>query len=248
MDGEEAKLLAQIKKRKIPQHIAIIMDGNRRYAIENNLDIWEGHKKGGSALEVIAEGTFRDLGIKYLTVYALSTKNLKRPKEEVDKLLGLFEKNFSRLINDERIHKHEIKLTFIGDISILPPKLRELFKIAEETTSKYNNYFLNFAVCYDGRKEILASVKSIAKKVKAGYLSVDSITEDVFEKHLWSGVLPRPELIIRPGGEIRLSGFLLWGASYAELYFCNTLWPNFRKIDLFKAIYNFQTRERRFGR
>ncbi|ADP77394.1 Undecaprenyl pyrophosphate synthetase [Methanothermus fervidus DSM 2088] len=244
----EWHLKRNLDKNKIPKHVAIIMDGNRRYArLIGSKDPTIGHKKGVKTLEKLLDWCI-ELGIKIVTVYAFSTENFKRPKHEVKKLMKLFEENFKRIKTDKKIHKNKIRVKAIGKLELLPKNLRKAIKEAEEATKHYKERLLNVAIGYDGRQEIVDAVKKIAKKVKEGKLSLNEINEEVVDKHLYTAEVEDPQLIIRTSGEERLSGFLLWQSSYSELYFCDSLWPEFRKVDFLRAIRSYQQRERRFGR
>lgn len=243
----EKKLLREVKKGPIPKHIALIMDGNRRFASEKGMDRLEGHLKGRDKLEEVLEWG-RELGIKILTVYAFSTENLNRSKEEVETLMKLFEQNFYSLGDDERVHQHRIRVTALGDRTLLPKYLLRAIDYAEEKTKNYDNYLFNIAIAYGSRQEIVDAIKSIARDVKDGKLAINEIDQKTVAEKLYTGNLPDPDLILRTSGEIRLSNFLLWQIAYSELYFTDIYWPGFRKIDFLRAIRSFQLRKRRFGK
>ncbi|MEM0448832.1 MAG: polyprenyl diphosphate synthase [Methanomassiliicoccales archaeon] len=243
----EKRLLKEVQEAPIPKHIAIIMDGNRRFAREFGLRPEEGHAKGKDKLEEVMEWCL-ELGIKILTVYAFSTENLKREKEEVDYLMRMFEENFYKLGDDERIHKHGIKLTVLGQRELLPPKVQEAIRYAEGKTAGYSNYFYNIAIAYGSRQEIINAVKRIAQDVKEGKLSLDDISEDTVSKYLYTADFPDPDLMLRTSGEERVSNFLLWQMAYSELYFTDVYWPGFRHVDFLRAIRSYQLRQRRFGK
>lgn len=232
---------------KMPKHVAIIMDGNRRFAkLQGNIDVLKGHELGVDTLENVLDWSI-ELGIEIITVYAFSTENFKRPQKEVEGLMRLFVVNFKRLVDHEKIHKNEVRVKVVGRTELLPDDVKEAITEAEEATKNYNNRFLNLAIGYDGRLEIIDSFKKIIKDVQEGKITVDDVDEDLVSKNLYTEGIDDPNLIIRTSGEERLSGFLLWQSSYSELYFCETLWPELRKVDFLRAIRSYQARERRFG-
>jgi tritrans,polycis-undecaprenyl-diphosphate synthase [geranylgeranyl-diphosphate specific] len=183
-----------------------------------------------------------------LTVYAFSTENLKRDIDEVESLMKLFEDNFYRLGDDERVHRHQIKVTVLGQKDLLPDNVKGAIDYAEKRTAGYSNYFYNIATAYGSRQEIIQAIKQIAQKVKDGRLDVDDIDERTFSNYLYTADFPDPDLILRTSGEERISNFLLWQLAYAELYFTDVYWPGFRKIDFLRAIRSYQLRQRRFGK
>ncbi len=232
---------------KMPKHVAIIMDGNRRYSkIQGNMDVIKGHEIGVDTLEKVLDWVI-ELGIEIITVYAFSTENFNRPQEEVEGLMDLFVKNFKRLVNHEKIHKNEVKVKVVGKTELLPDNVREAIEEAEEATAQYDKRLLNLAIGYDGRLEIVDSIKKIVEDIEDGKITKDDIDEELVNKNLYTEGLDDPNLIIRTSGEERLSGFLLWQSSYSELYFCDSLWPELRKVDFLRAIRAYQERERRFG-
>ena len=232
---------------KMPKHVAIIMDGNRRFAkLQGNIDVIKGHELGVDTLENVLDWSI-ELGIEIITVYAFSTENFKRPQKEVEGLMRLFVVNFKRLVDHEKIHKNEVRVKVVGRTELLPDDVKEAITEAEEATKNYNKRFLNLAIGYDGRLEIIDSFKKIIKDVQEGKITVDDVDEDLVSKNLYTEGIDDPNLIIRTSGEERLSGFLLWQSSYSELYFCETLWPELRKVDFLRAIRSYQARERRFG-
>jgi len=231
---------------KMPKHVAIIMDGNRRYArLQGNVDVVKGHELGADTLEKVLDWSI-ELGIEIITVYAFSTENFNRPKEEVEGLMKLFIYNFKRLVNHEKIHKNEVRVKVVGRTELLPDDVKEAIKEAEDASKHYNKRFLNLAIGYDGRLEIIDSFKKIIEQVQDGKISIDDVDEELVSKNLYTEGIDDPNLIIRTSGEERLSGFLLWQSSYSELYFCETLWPDLRKVDFLRAIRSYQARERRF--
>lgn len=233
--------------KKMPKHVAIIMDGNRRYSrMKGHIDVVKGHEAGVDILEDVLDWSI-ELGIEIITVYAFSTENFNRPQHEVDGLMDLFAKNFKKLVTDQKIHKNEVKVQVVGRTELLPDYVRESIKEAEDATAHYNKRLFNLAIGYDGRLEIIDSFKKIIEDVQAGKITIDDVDEELVSKNLYTAGLDDPNLIIRTSGEERLSGFLLWQSSYSELYFCGTLWPELRKVDFIRAIRSYQARDRRFG-
>ena len=230
----------------MPHHIAVIMDGNRRFAKEFGLTTAEGHMKGKDKLEEVLDWCM-ELDIKVLTVYAFSTENLHREPDEVESLMQMFEENFYRLGDDERVHKYGIKVSALGQRDLLPERVLKAIDYAEGKTRDYSNYYYNIALAYSSRQEIIQAIKQIAQKVKEGELEVEDINERTFSNFLYTADFPDPDLILRTSGEERISNFLLWQLAYAELYFTDVYWPGFRKIDFLRAVRSFQFRQRRFG-
>ncbi|WP_297825993.1 polyprenyl diphosphate synthase [uncultured Methanobrevibacter sp.] len=236
-----------LKPEKMPKHVAIIMDGNRRYSkLQGNIDVVKGHEIGVDTLEKVLDWSI-ELGIEIITVYAFSTENFNRPQHEVEGLMKLFLINFKRLVTHEKIHKNEVKVKVVGKLDLIPENVREAIKEAEDATAQYDKRLLNIAIGYDGRLEIIDSFKKIIKDVQDGKITIDDVDEELVSKNLYTAGVEDPNLIIRTSGEERLSGFLLWQSSYSELYFCETLWPELRKVDFIRAIRSYQERERRFG-
>ena len=236
-----------LKKENMPKHVALIMDGNRRYSrIQGNMDVIKGHEFGVDTLERVLDWSI-DLGIEIITAYAFSTENFNRPQKEVEGLMKLFVKNFKRIVNHSKIHNNEVRVKVVGKLDLLPDNVREAIEEAEKATEHYDKRLFNIAIGYDGRLEIVDSIKKIVQDVKDGKLDVEDINEDVVSKNLYTEGLDDPNLIIRTNGEERLSGFKLWQSSYSELYFCESLWPELRKVDFLRAIRSYQQRERRFG-
>jgi tritrans,polycis-undecaprenyl-diphosphate synthase [geranylgeranyl-diphosphate specific] len=245
----EKRLDSEIEKGQIPSHVGIILDGNRRWAQNHNIPIELGHAIGANVVEKLLDWC-HELKIKSITLYVLSTENLSRPKNEVEEILGLIEARLSKLLNDERIYKYHVRVKEMGKLELLPKSIQTLLQTIEEKTANFDDHYLNIAIAYGGRTEITDVVKSIAEDVERGKLAAKQITQDVIEKRLYTSHLPNPEpeLIIRTSGEERLSGFLLWQGAYSELMFIDAFWPDFRKIDLMRAIRTYQKRQRRFGR
>ncbi|MDI6819500.1 MAG: polyprenyl diphosphate synthase [Candidatus Hodarchaeaceae archaeon] len=240
----ERRLLDEVRKNKMPKHVAIILDGNRRFAREAGLEEWRGHVLGAEKLEEVL-GWCQELGIKYGTVYAFSTENFNRPSKEVEALMDLFAERFEKIATD--VHKNKVRIRVIGDLSRLPERVVAAIKKAEEATRDHDAYFLNVAIGYGGRAEIVSAVRRICERVKGGELKPEDIDEPLIGSHLYTAGEPDPDLIIRTSGEERLSGFLLWQSAYSELYFCEANWPEFTRIDFLRAIRTYQGRERRFG-
>ncbi len=232
------------EQNNYPAHIAIIMDGNRRWARQKNLDIREGHKKGAETLEKIAKYCNK-IGIKYLTVYAFSTENWKRSSEEVGALMILLQ----NYLNDfsKRANTENIKIKVLGDISVLSKGMQNSINKAIERTKKNTGLTLNIAFNYGGRAEITYALKQIAEKIKNNELSIDDISEDLISNHLYTKGQPDPDLLIRTSGELRTSNFLPWQIAYTEFYFDNKYWPDFSEEDLLKAIEIYEGRNRKFG-
>lgn len=244
----EKWLWLQIKDGPMPRHIGIIPDGNRRWARSLGLPPTEGHVFGYEKIKETLKWIW-ELGIKHTTIYAMSNENcLYRSEEERKKLFELASKGLEELMSIEEIHKHRVKVNVIGNLDLVPRELLEKIKKVEEATRNYGDYVLNIALCYGGRQEILQAVKSIARDVAQGKLRVEDINDEVFAKYLFTKDSPDVDLIIRTSGEERISNFLLWQSAYSELYFCDVYWPEFRKIDFWRAIRSYQKRERRFGR
>jgi tritrans,polycis-undecaprenyl-diphosphate synthase [geranylgeranyl-diphosphate specific] len=238
----------QIKNGEKPEHIAIILDGNRRWANEQELNPWLGHKQGAETVEKLLDWC-QMMGVKFITLYTFSMENFQRSAAEVQEIMEIAEQKFRKLLTDERIHRNRVHVKVIGRVNLLPEGLQKLIGDVEKATAGYNNQFLNFAFAYGGRAEIVDAAKTIAEKVKAGELKVEDVDEETFERFLYTSHMPKqdPDMIIRTSGEERLSGFLLWQAAYSELLFLDVYWPDFRLIDLLRAIRTFQRRKRRFG-
>ncbi|MDX1955468.1 MAG: isoprenyl transferase [Chitinophagaceae bacterium] len=238
-------LLSQIDKTRLPRHIAIIMDGNGRWAKEQGQDRLFGHFHGVESVRNIVEGC-AELGVGYLTLYAFSTENWDRPEYEVVGLMELLVTTIRKEV--ESLHKNNIKLHVIGDMSMLPEYARQELNEALQITKENTGLNLIMALSYSGRWELLNAVKSIAWQVKKDNLKIEEIDQDTLKKHLTTSAFPDPELMIRTSGEYRISNFLLYQLAYAELYFTQVRWPDFRKENLYEAIVDYQGRERRFGK
>jgi len=252
----EELLEAEILEKPLPEHVAIIMDGNRRYAEKIGVSTKEGYLYGAEITEEVIEWCF-DIGVKQLTIYAFSIENFYRTDEEKEHLFALMRKEFEKISRDERVHKRRVRVKAIGNINLLPESVNEAIKKAEHATKYYNKFRLFIAVAYSGKMEIVDSVYIIAKMVKRGLLSVEDINEETISKHLYiseiengssdssSGAKTSVDLLIRTGGEQRVSNFVPWQALGNECaaYFCAPFWPEFRRIDLLRAIRTYQERE-----
>lgn len=237
--------LDQIDLKRVPKHVAIIMDGNGRWAKKRGLLRVFGHEKGAKAVRETIEAAGKT-GVTHLTLYAFSTENWNRPKAEVDKLMNLLVSSLKKEF--KTLHENNIKLNAIGNLNELPQKAhKELLDVIEKTKNN-EKLVLTLALSYGSRDEIVKTVREIADKVKNNIISLESIDDSIINEHLYTQNLPDVDLLIRTSGEQRISNFLLWQIAYAELYFTNVLWPDFKKEDLYKAIINYQNRERRFGK
>ena len=238
-------LLQTINKDNLPKHLAIIMDGNGRWAKQKGLLRAFGHENGTKSVRVTVE-TCAKLGIENLTLYAFSTENWKRPKLEVDTLMKLL---ISSLKNEfETLQKNDIRLNCIGNIDLLPSKAKKELLAVIEKTKNNSRMTLTLALSYGSREELLNAVKIISDKVKNNIISIDTLDESIINQHLYTHNLPDVDLVIRTSGEHRISNFLLWQIAYAEFYFTDVLWPDFKEEDLYEAIISYQKRERRFGK
>ena len=244
--------MALLKKQKIsfdpnnlPNHIGIIMDGNGRWAKKRGLPRSAGHAVGVKVFKTIAFYA-RDIGIKNLTVYAFSTENWNRPKDEVDKIMQLLEEYIDEATAD--FESQKVRVRFLGDTSVFTGVLKQKMNRLERLTEKFDKLSLNIAMNYGGQQEIVTAACKIAKQVASGSISIQQVTVDNFSKYLYFSDLSSVDLIIRPSGELRLSNFLLWQSAYAEFWFSDVLWPDFKKSDLDRAIADYQKRDRRFGR
>jgi len=235
---------AQLNKEQLPNHVAIIMDGNGRWAKEHSQPRIFGHKKGVISVRSIVEGA-GEIGLKYITLYAFSTENWNRPKVEVAALMQLLVNTISKEVNG--LHKNNVRLLTIGDLDSLPSSCNKELQGAIEKTKNNTGLSLVLALSYSSKWEITKAIKNIASDVKENKLNVADIEETLIDKYMSTDTIPNPELLIRTSGEHRISNFLLWQIAYSELYFTDKLWPDFRKENLFEAILDFQRRERRFG-
>ncbi len=230
--------------QRLPRHIAVILDGNGRWAQRRGLPRTAGHKAGAETFRKIATYC-RDIGLEYLTVYAFSTENWKRPKDEVDTIMALLKRYLLEAI--DTMERDNVRLRFMGDMSVLSEELRLLVEQCNAISDRLTGCQCNICINYGGRAEIVHAAKGFAEDCAAGIIKSNGLTEESFEKYLYSAGMPSPELLIRPGGEQRLSNFLLWQCAYAEFYFTDVLWPDFSKDELHRAIAAYQSRDRRFG-
>lgn len=228
----------------LPRHIAIIMDGNGRWAKKRGMPRTAGHAAGAETFRKVATYA-KEIGLEYLTVYAFSTENWKRPQEEVDSIMNLLEKYLHEAI--DRMAKDKVKMAFFGDLSPLPPRLRELCRQTEEISKGYDGCQVNICLNYGGRDEIIRAAKTYAVQCVEGNADPNHLSEQEFCNYLFSAGVPDPDLVIRPSGEVRISNFLLWQSAYAEFYYTDVLWPDFTPAELLKAIADYQHRSRRYG-
>ena len=233
----------QIDKNRIPAHVAIIMDGNGRWAKQKGQGRSMGHQAGAETVHVIAEEAAR-LGVKFLTLYTFSTENWNRPIDEVNALMALLMES----IEEETFMKNNISFRIIGDVKKLPADVLERLNQCIQRTSVNTGMCLTLALSYSSKWEITDAIQQIAQKVKEGSIAVEEITDKTLDEHLCTNYMPDPDLLIRTGGEIRISNYLLWQCAYSEFYFCDTFWPDFKEEEFCKAIFDYQQRERRFGK
>jgi len=233
----------------MPNHIAIILDGNRRWAKRNLTLSKEGHFKGADAVENLLDWC-EEFDIKIITLYVLSAENLSRKDLELEYLFEIIGIRLEKLFNDPRIHKNQMRVKAIGRVELLPDSIKNVLKRLDDATKNYERHFLNIAIAYGGQDELIDAIKKIVGKIKDGVLKIDDINKKEIEANLYTSHLPQssPDMILRTSGEKRLSGFLLWQSAYSELVFMDVFWPGFRKIDLMRAIRTFQKRKRRIGK
>ena len=244
----ERDLFKEVITGPLPRHVAMIMDGNRRYATEVlDASFNVGHKKGEEKIEEMLDWCL-GLEIPYVTVYAFSTENFNRGPEEIDFLMDLSELALYRMADHPRIHDKKVRIRILGDIDMVPEKVRKAVEYAESKTSAYSDFNFNVAMAYGSRQEILSAVKEIARKVRSDEIDIEDISEETISDHLYTSELPDPDLILRTSGEVRISNFLLWQLAYSELYFADVYWPGFRHIDFLRAIRSYQQRVRRYGK
>ena len=244
----ENYLKNQISKSNPPVHIALNLDGKRPWAKSKFIPEWMGHFAGANIVDDLLDWCI-ELDIKIITLYALSAENLTRPQPEVDRLFEIISSKLSELLNEPKIDQYRVHVKGLGNLSLLPTEIQEKIKKIEIKTQDYDGLFFNLALAYGGRSEILEAVKNVATEVIDGSIEIDNITNEMVENHLSTSHLssPEPDLVIRTSGEERLSGFLLWQSAYSELVFLDVYWPDFRKIDLMRAIRTYQNRNRRYG-
>ena len=243
-DSKKSHQAGQVDMSRLPRHIAIIMDGNGRWAKQRGLPRTAGHKVGAEVFRKIATYC-KDLGVEYLTVYAFSTENWKRPADEVSTIMGLLKQYMLEAIDS--MERDRIRLKFFGDLSAIAPELQEMVERTNAISAQIDGFQANICLNYGGRDELLRAARAFAADCADGKCRPEELTEDAFGNYLFSAGIPDPELIIRPSGEVRLSNFLLWQCAYSEFYFCDTLWPDFNEKTLDAAIIDYQKRDRRFG-
>ena len=242
------RLETRIKNEELPNHVSIIMDGNRRFAWSQSLERDVGHLRGKEKLKEVMEWVL-NLKIKYLTVYALSTENINaRESEELESLYDLYEIGLNEIAEDPLIHSKNVKVQAVGRIDELPEKVKKAIKNAEERTSSYSDYIFTVCLAYGGREEIVDAVKDVAKDYADGKIELDMINSEEISNRLYSAEIPDPDLVIRTSGEERISNFLLWQIAYSELYFTDVHWPSFSRNDLYEAIESYQYRRRKYGK
>ncbi len=243
----EAKILREVLEHPLQvNHLAIIMDGNRRFAWRSNLATGLGHRIGKQKLEHVLDWVL-ELNIPWFTVYALSTENLNRPAEELDVLFDLYVEGLRDIADDERIHENKVRVNIIGRRELLPERVNEAIDYAESKTVDYDQFVFTVCLAYGSREEMISAIQSIAKDFASGDISLDAINQQAVSDRLYTADMPDPDLVIRTSGEERISNFLLWQMAYAELYFTDVFWPSFSKKDLLKAIRTYQERGRRYG-
>jgi len=243
--NDDSAIAAGLDPTRLPYHVAIIMDGNGRWAKKRMLNRVRGHEKGAEAVR-IAVRTSRELGIAALTLYAFSTENWQRPKTEINALMTLL-KRFLKSEKKEML-EHNIRLNAIGEIERLPGSVREILQEIMQVTKNNSGLLLNLALSYGGRSEIVRMVQQLSESAAAGKIRPESIDEETVSAHLYTRDIPDPDLLIRTGGEMRISNFLLWQIAYAELHITNTLWPDFNRAEYVKILKDYQGRDRRFGK
>ena len=233
----------KLDMNRIPQHIAIIRDGNGRWAMERGKERTYGHQAGVEAVRRITTEC-SNLGVKFLTLYTFSTENWSRPSDEVAALMGLVLVS----LEDEIFMKHNVRFRVVGDIQRLPEVVQQKLHETEEHTAKNDSMTMVVALSYSSRLELVRTMQQIASEVKDGKMAIDDIDEKAIDSRLWTNFMPDPDLLIRTGGELRVSNYLLWQIAYSELYFCDTYWPDFDEAELHKAILSYQSRQRRYGK
>lgn len=241
------RLLEEIKRYPLPKHVALIMDGNRRFAKELGLSWEAGHIFGREKLEEVLDWCF-DLGIKVLTIYAFSTENFTRSEKEVKTLMDLLKNELEKVKEDSRVHQNKVRVQILGHLSSLPKDIQQSAKTIMAMTKSYKNYYLNIALAYGGREEIIHAMQRMGADIKKGKLKIADISTDTVSSYLYTRGLPDPDLILRTSGEERISNFLLWQLAYSELYFSDVYWPALQKRDFLQAIRTYQQRKRRFGK
>ena len=232
-------------KNEVPKHVGVILDGNRGFAKKLMLKPWKGHEWGAKKVEKLMDWA-GEIGIKELTLYSFSMQNMNRPKEEFEYLMKVFRSEFTRLGNDPRLEKEDIKINFIGRIHLFPKDVYEKMRELMDRTKNHKSFIINFAMAYGGREEVVDAVMKLSQDVKSGKLSAEEINEEIFQDYLYTP--DEPDLIIRTGGDHRTSNFLIWQSNYSEWFFLEKCWPEFEKEDLVEVVDQYVNRERRFGK
>ena len=241
-------LSRKVRRHPLPTHVAIVMDGNRRFALSSGLRNDQGHRMGKEKVRQVMRWC-RDIGIKYLTVYALSIENLaSRSAEELDTLFDLYESGFLELCDDREIHRDRVRCKAVGQIRLLPTRVITAIDAAEKATKDYDDLVFTVCLAYGARQELVDAIKGILSDHRDGKIDLDSVCEDLVSQYLYTHDMPDPDLVIRTSGEERVSNFLLWQMAYAELFFIDVYWPAFRKRDFLRAVRTYQGRQRRYGR
>ena len=241
-------LSRQVRRDLLPTHVAIVMDGNRRFALSSGLRNEQGHRMGKEKVRQVMRWC-RDVGIKYLTVYALSLENLRsRSPGELDTLFDLYESGFLELCDDREIHRDRVRCKAVGQIRLLPARVISAIDAAEKATKDYDSLVFTVCLAYGARQELVDAIKGILSDHRDGKIDLDSVSEDLVSQYLYTNDIPDPDLVIRTSGEERVSNFLLWQMAYAELFFIDVHWPAFRKRDFLRAVRTYQGRKRRYGR
>jgi tritrans,polycis-undecaprenyl-diphosphate synthase [geranylgeranyl-diphosphate specific] len=243
----DVKLLEEVQRHPMPRHIAIIMDGNRRFAKELGLSWEAGHVFGKEKIEEVMDWCF-DLKIRVLTVYAFSTENFRRSEKEVKTLMTLLKEELDLAKEDSRIHKNKVCIRILGKMDSLPKDIQQSAQSIMEVTKSYKSYHLNIALAYGGREEIIQAIQRMGSDIKKGKLKIKDISQNTVSSYLYTRGLPDPDLVLRTSGEERISNFLLWQLAYSELYFCDVYWPALQKRDFLLAIRSYQQRKRRYGK
>ncbi len=242
------RLRDRLKEGQMPQHVSIIMDGNRRFAWNSGIDTGVGHGMGKEKLKEVMEWIL-DLEIPYFTIYALSTENIsERSEEELESLYDLYVSGLSEISQDPKIHSKKVRVQAVGRLEMLPDRVREAIRMADDSTSEYSDFLFTVCLAYGGREEIVDAVRDVASAHAEGELPLDEIDTTQISSRLYTSNLPDPDLVIRTSGEERISNFLLWQIAYSELHFTDVHWPSFNKSDLYEALESFQKRRRKYGR
>lgn len=242
----DRRLYQKVREGPIPRHIAIIMDGNRRFALDMGVEKKAGHRVGKEKVRQVMRWS-RDIGVRYLTVYALSVENLGRHAEELEELYSLYESGFLELAEDREIHRDKVRCQAVGKLQLMPQRVRKAISIATEATRNYEDMVFTVCLAYGGRQELVDAIRGMVGDHAKGKIAIDDIDEDLVSRYLYTSDLPDPDMVLRTSGESRVSNFLLWQLAYAELFFTDVYWPAFRKRDFLRALRTYQSRQRRYG-